>query len=285
MTVRTGVLHNAQFKNGGIISLPPFPDFINLAEPQLHEYGTSQLYDLGTKYEFNDKVFRYCKADTGGNLYPHQGAGNKNAIALSYTTLSYPDADAATVAAAAGATSIYVVAASISKDEWKGGHVVVGHNSTATVQNRGIIGNDASATIAAVANVVKIDLDFPIQTALVAGTSGIEVSKSIYSNIKRPDTWHFTVIVVPCIYIATNAAQYFWGQTWGLCWMTPQATGFGDGTAHAGHEREVYFHAEGSLWENYRNYNGSFSLQRAGYIVDFTGAPEDTSLVFLQLGH
>jgi len=280
---QTVINHDLRSVNSGTIWLPPNPTYVTMETPQLHATSTTQLFDLETRYTFNNKVFRYCKADTGGSLRCEFGAGNKNAISVSYTTLSYPDADAATVAAAVGATSVYVVDAGTTKDEYKGGHVILGHNSTATTQNRGIIGNDASATVAGVANVVKIDLDFPLQTALVAGTSGIEVSKSIYSNVKKPDDWHFTVVCVPCVYVATNAAEYFWGQTWGPVWMTPQATGFGDGTAHAGHEREVYFHAEGSLWENYLNYNGSFSLQRAGYILDYTGAPEDTSLVMLQL--
>lgn len=283
MSTKSITNHDLRSVDSGTIYLPPNASIGNLHIPKLHETSTGKLYDIATKYVFNDKVFRYCQADTGGKLICSFGAGNKNAISIAYTTLSYPDANATTVAAVVGATSVYVVKAGATKDEYKGGHAILGHNSDPTLQNRGIVGNDKAATVAGVSNVVKIDLDFPLQIALVAATSGIEVSKSIYSNVKKPDDWHFTVVCVPCVYVATNAGEYFWGQTWGPVWLTPAATGFGNGSAGAGHEREVYFHAEGSLWENYLNYNGSYSLQRAGYILDYTGSPEDTSLIMLQL--
>jgi len=261
MVVRNNDLRQV---DSGTIWLPPNASLANMAIPKLHETSLTKLYDLGTKFTYNDKVFRYCRADSGGILNPQYGAGNKNDIAISYTTLSYPDADATTVAAAVGATSVYVVKASATKDEYKGGHIVVGHNSDSTIQNRGILGNDAAATIAGVSNVVKIDLDFPLQTALVAGTSGVEVWKSIYSNVKKADTGYFGIVCVPCVYQATNAQEYFWGQTWGPAYLTAAATGYG---ASEG-ERTLTFNKEGALTDLYTQlHTNGFAFQIAGYLI------------------
>ena len=278
--------HDLRSVNSGTVYLPPNAEFGNLQIPSLHETSTTQLYDLGTKYVFNDKVFKHFRTNTGGSLSAQRGAMNQNAIVVAYTTLSYPVAAAPTVAAAVGATSVYVVKAGVAKDDYKYGHVILGHNSDATCQNRGIIGNDASATVAGVANVVKIDLEFPLHTALVAGTSGIEVMKSIYGNVAQgtgvgvaSELWK-AVVCVPCIYIATTALEYFWGQTWGPVWLTPGAAGYG-ATAS---ERLLVFDGYGSVQDfTTVNITGVKGYQIAGFLLDSTVAPEDCSFVMLQI--
>jgi len=261
------------FDNGGTVILPPNPSILNLSEPNLESYGTEKLYELGTKYIFNDRVFRYCKANTGHWLRAHYGAGTENAIAFAYTTLSYPSASATTVAAAVGATSVYVVDAGTTKDEYKYGHVILGHNSDATCQNRGIIGNDAAATIAGVANVVKIDLDYPLQIALVAATSGIEVWKSPYTDLQGSPGEHASVICVPCVYVATTAAEYFWGQTWGPIWMTGGIAGFGA----AQEERELVFDGQGCLVDALTEVGSA--RQHAGFVLEMTSGGDSTFMM------
>jgi len=267
------VNHDLRCVDGGTLYTPPNASIVNLDRPSLHETSSTPLYDLGTKFVFNDKVYKYCKAGTGGWLRPQNGAGTNVAISVSYTTLSYPDATATTVAAAVGATSVYVVDAGTTKDEYKGGHVILGHNSNATTQNRGIIGNDAAATIAGVANVVKIDLDYPLHTALVAATSGIEVWQSPYADLQGSPGEHASVICVPCVYVATTAAEYFWGQTWGAIWMTGGIAGFGG----AQEERALVFNGEGALVDALTEVGSA--RQHAGFVLEMTSGGDSTFMM------
>jgi len=262
------------FDNGGTIILPPNPSILNLAEPELHSYGTEKLYEVGTKYLFNDRVYKYCRAGTGGWLRTQSGAGTNLTLPFAYTTLSYPDATATTVAAAVGATSVYVVDAGTTKDEYKYGHVILGHNSNATTQNRGIIGNDAAATIAGVANVVKIDLDYPLQIALVAATSGIEVWYSPYEGLQGSPGEHASVICVPTVYVATTAYDYFWGQTWGPIWLTGSIAGFG----YTQKERQLVFTGEGSVVDALTDIG--VARQHAGFVIEATN---DSTFMMLQI--
>jgi len=57
----TKTRHSIVFDNGGALYLPPYADPINLVEPDLHETSTTKLYELGSRYVFNDKVFRYVR--------------------------------------------------------------------------------------------------------------------------------------------------------------------------------------------------------------------------------
>lgn len=62
--------------NGGTIKLVPYPNFPNLAIPDLSVPDASQLYDVGTEYEYNGKAYFYAKAS--GTVAPDMPVKTKN---------------------------------------------------------------------------------------------------------------------------------------------------------------------------------------------------------------
>lgn len=242
--------------------------------PPIYETYTTERWPIGTKLQMGDKVYVFCRANTGGELNCQQSATNQNAIDIAYTTVA--------VNAAAGDKEVYVTKASASEDDYKGGHVILGHNSSATTQNRGIIASSATDSD----GYVKLTLDGKLQIGLTAGTSGIEVMKSIYSSVAQGDgsghsaSGYKASVCVPCVYVATTAGEYFWGQTWGPIWLTPGATGYG-ATAN---ERMLIFDGYGSVQDfTTVNHTGAEGYQLAGFLLDNTSSPEDCSFVMLQI--
>jgi len=253
--------------DSGIIYLPPNATIKNMAAPSLHESSLVQLYDLGTKYVYNDKVFKYCRANTGGILNCNQGAANHHAIVIARALVAED--------AVAGATVIYVEQAGASKDDYKYGHVYLAASGGVDAQSRGIIASAATNDDGDVA----LTLDFPLERSIAAATDYATVYGCIYSNVARPTDQYFGVVCVPCVQIATTALEYFWGMTWGILYVTPGAAGYGAATG----ERTMVFDGYGSIQLQKTMLDAGYSLQIAGFQVVNTITPEDCNCIMLQI--
>jgi hypothetical protein len=199
--------------------------------PSIYSPDSTQLYELGTRYQVDDRVFRYALAGTAG---VNAGYG-----AFFYVTttlgLGY---EAVHVAADAGATSIIVTEASITANKWDGGYVVVGHNDADTTQNRRIVSNTATDGDTH----VTIELDGPLHVALTT-SEGVEIIPNIYSDLQTAGGQEYVSVAgVPAV--TTTTGKYFWVQTWGPCWIVPGGAGTPGSTAA---ERTVYFQGNGTI--------------------------------------
>ena len=215
---------------------------------EIYNADSTQLYDLGTRLQVDDRVFRYALCGTNG-VNAGWGAFYKVSLAITYEA-----ADAVVI----GDRTITINEAGITLNQLKGGYIVMGHNSAATTQNRRIVSNTVSSGGECIAT-----LDGPIA---VAGTLSIEVIPNIYGNLQVAGSQEYDGVAGVPARTATTG-QYFWVQTWGPCWIVPGGAGTPGSTAA---ERAVYFTGDGSI-------NGAVGMasesteahyrQYAGYII------------------
>jgi hypothetical protein len=259
--------HPIVCENGGILRLPPFPNFPNLTTPDLSKPDDSQLYDIAARYEYNDCHYFYSRAagTVGPNMavkpYCHQAVGFRSIQA----------------AAAQYATSIYLTTTAndddgsgsgiFVKDALKGGKCVVYPAAGATYCfTRGIVGSSYLAAY----GTLRLDLDAPIPYALTTADY-VEAMLS---------PWYQVVLGTGCIIsqqvqtgcgipaVRATSGQWFWTQTWGLTWCSPASTlGNADNN-----QRGAWFQADGSVCSEDNNADAILG-QYAGWVAsqDYAG--------------
>jgi hypothetical protein len=142
-------------------------------------------------------------------------------IGCSFTYTGYTAVTAFAVAAAIGDRSITIPAAThaaLTEDELRNGYVVIGLGyDTASVQFRGIIGNDAS-----ILNVAfKVYLDAPLTSAITTSIY-CETYKNPYGALDQ--TAGVTIAKAGIAAVTVSATdKYFWVQTKGLTWCSSAA--------------------------------------------------------------
>ena len=268
----TIVNHDLRAVNSGTITLVPSPNFTSLEIPDLDRPDSTQKYDIGTKFEFNGKVYFY--GYTTSIVTSRKGA-----------LVSYPQAMAQRVTADADlyATSIVVTTVSpdgpsadgtFPVDYLKGGHVVVfAESGGATDFTRGIISN----TVVAVAGVMTIGLDSPLPVELVTGTSVTEAIASPFASVcNNLGSLSQPACGVPTCYSA--ASKWIWLQTWGPCWLAGQTTLGVDGALLAS------FRADGAL-DIESAVTANNTTQPAGYVMfnGSTSGSQGAPFVYLQI--
>jgi hypothetical protein len=179
------------------------------------------MYNLGDRVVLPDgREFRYAKSTGSNALYA--------AHTCQFTYTGYTAWTAFAVGASVGDKEITIPAAAhaaLAKDELRGGYVVIFDGASdyyTTV--RGIIGNDAAANGA----LFKIYLDAALTYAITAGTSACETYQNPYAALKSTEDNATAVAGVPAAYVSATA-QYFWVQTKGPSWVSPQTSCNGHG--------------------------------------------------------
>ena len=167
-------------------------------------------------------------------------------------------------AAAIGDTSVSLAAATHSaftEDELAGGYALF--FVSGNVQVRGIIGNSASESAAA----ITIYLDGPLTTALTTSHAA-EVYINPYGALDQTDASARGKAGVAAVKTASGA--YFWCQTSGPCFINPQTTVTGkEGTG-------CFFRQDGSLDSADFTFDGSGTIpidnttQYAGHVIHGT---------------
>jgi len=229
-------------------------------------------HNIGDRVILPDgREFRYAKSTGSNALYAAHGCGFTYTGLVSYTAFA--------TSHAVGSKEITIPAAThaaLTKDELRGGYVIIfdGASDYATTV-RQIIGNDASTANTA----FNVTLDAAITNAIVSGTEAAEVYRNPYAalDIAASDK---PVAGLPATYVSA-AAQYFWVQVKGICWVAPQ-TGVGDANGQEG----AFWRHDGSLDEAdtalATTVPAGSSSQYAGHVV--TGSQSGNGPLFNLLG-
>ena len=204
-------------------------------------YTTSTIKDpnwnVGDRVVLPDgRVFRYALAT---NAIPSCKFGVKF-----YGQISDGIGVSMAINHAIGAKDIVLTAAGVTKDEFRGGYILI-HVGTHQ-QFRGIIGNSATAD-----GLVTFTLDAGITVALT--TEYCEVLQSPYADVKLTagpsggltGNDYSSVAGIPNV-ITASANQYVWLQTWGPIWINPHGSSLQDAGITGG-ERKLVFDVEGSV--------------------------------------
>jgi len=181
-------------------------------------YQVSSVKD--SKWDVGDRVilpdgreFRYGRSTGAAALFAAHGCEFTYTGLVSYTAFA--------TGHAVGVNEITIPAAThaaLTKDELRGGYVIIfdGATDLGTCTRR-IIGNDVSAADVA----FDVRLDASITNAIVSGTEAVEVYRNPYYALTVASDAAKPKAGLPASYVSA-AAQYFWVQTKGICWISPQ---------------------------------------------------------------
>jgi hypothetical protein len=228
----------------------------------IYSIDATQRYVLGTRHiTWDGNVYKYAKA--GATLDPDLGAKAYATQNLAYVTF------AAGQTAAIGDRSLKCTFAStdglansglVPENELAGGTCVI-FSDTVVTQTRGITGN---SYVAVGGGEATLYLDYPLQAAITAATSFIEAIGSPYLDVRNSQDATKSVIGLP-VSAATTTYPYCWLQTWGKCWIAPQAD-----VGAGAYKNQAVFRDDGSIGphddadavENYAQHAG-FVIQTA----------------------
>ena len=223
-----------------------------------HSTVKDSNYNIGDRVVTPDgRVFRYALAVNA--IEPGRG--------VQFTGTIADDGVSANVnrAQAIDDKEIRFASQSFAKDELRGGYVII-YGGNNAYQQLGIVGNTVCSN-----SELTVYLDRAI-TVAVGSTQFTEILPNPYRYLKREAGSYVSFAGIPMAIV--TAAEYFWVQTWGPCWVNPQS-GVGGGDQ----ERTVVFGPDGSL----RNYDLT-GYQIAGFIIAKTSFDNDAvSFLMLQI--
>jgi len=236
---------------------------------------TTQRYVCGTRLTtWDGRVFKYSRCITaclaGYGAQNDSGIINMN-VALNQNTVVGDRTVSWLLDAGAG----YGLDGTVAEDELAGAYIIMGHGATDVRMNRLIMSNEAGIN----GDAIELVLDGPCSDAATTPFSEILLNPYRYLT-RNVNGVYLSVMCVPAVNV--DALEYFWGQTWGPCWLVP---GGADATpGNTAEDRQVYFVGDGST-------NGGKALsgavegeQKAGFIIDSTvGASNAAPFVMLQL--
>jgi len=232
----------------------------------VNEQSLTQKYPIGMIFEAFGKRYRYCRAAaalTPGkrgcvNLAtpPWEGANATYGLGSDDTTATGKDGDNF-VDIIGGHDHVHTI------DEFQDGNIVIFPVAGIEIFQHRIIGNDYGAT-----HHMRLYIDPPLHEdcALVP----CDISPSRYMNVGAPASvgTQFSVIVIPEI-LVTGDGYYFWGQTKGECWVTPNAP------ITAASTRLVGFHTNGTIIA----FTGA--IQFAGILIASNAAGDDANITLM----
>jgi len=236
-----------------------------------------QRYVFGQRWlDVDGRVFKYSGSKSA--VSPGYGAANgtaASAIINSVTPAAYVVGDE-TILVTVASDEGYAGTGLVAANELAGGYVTFGHGAEAGAQTRRILKNTA---VAANGGTTTLKLDGPVGYAVAAG-GACEVQLNPYAYLKKGALEYNAFMCVPATYVSA-ADKYFWGQSWGPCWMVP---GGGDTTpGNTANDRTAYFVGDGSVNFGYALVIES-GYQKAGFCIDSTsGSVSAMPLVMLQI--
>jgi hypothetical protein len=244
----------------------------------LYVADSTQRFGFGQRFLTNDgRVFKYAKA--GGTL-------NVDLLAQSVVAQHIAFASAP-VAAAAGDTKVSITVAAtdgaaagglVAKDELQGGYVVI-FSDTVVTMLRQIVKNTAVATGGGTS---ILDLDFPLNAAVATADSYLEAMASPYSSIKASTTGDTARGFIGLPLVEATSGKFCWIQTWGPCWVAPQAD-VGTGASNI----QVVARYDGSIQaHDYTDTTYSDKQQHVGFVLSHANAgTQGAPFIMLQISH
>jgi len=279
--------HKLIIDDGKYIQLPPGvggQDIANLQVPTTLATSTAQEYPLGSRFVCGDRIYRYCYAS--GDCDPEWGAykaKKTNTVAVAPTQATATQADG-TIAGAVGSlyvtvtidTEIGVLTTGVlHANELAGGYIVVGNGSAQHPQMRLIVSHPALATAG---GSLTLKLDMPLIAAVTAATTTIELMECPFYCIKADGSGgdYVTFIGIPAC--EASSGEYFWVQTWGVCWITSNSN-----TCDSARDRTIVFVGNGSV-ESSNDETLESGFQIAGVALDMSGsASSNAPMCYLQI--
>ncbi len=248
-------------------------------------YRTSTIqdpdYDVGDRVVLADgRVFRYGKAT---NIVTHIMQGLKfygrveDGISYKVPAQTQKIGDRE-ITVDAGDSGDY------TKDQLKGGYVIVHTHGEYSDFSRGIIGNTASDGDGN----VTLYLDAALKIAVTVAF-GVETCPNPYSILQQATSAagnssgadSYTSVAGFALVLTSVANQYLWIQTWGPIWINPQgAVGYTPAT----NRRTVFFTNEGSIIAASAAAASTSLQQIAGFLITReTAGGTGPPLVMLQI--
>lgn len=233
-------------------------------------------YNIGDRVCLPDgRAFRYAKS--GGACWA--GRGVKFTEDIAAFGIDWVLAASTQII---GDTEVTVTNATLAwtKDELRGGYLLICHATDDKPQFRMITGNNA---VAAGTN-VKVYVDGGFTLAITSGTTRILVQPSPYRNLETApldgvggqNGW-CSHAGIPATYVDVTG-KYFWVQTWGPCWCALQGN-----PGRTASERQLVFRDDGSLGRHDPADALEKYQQNAGFIMDYTSASVTGTWVMLQI--
>jgi len=237
----------------------------------VYEQSLAAKYPLGLRYREPGpmgRTFHYCLA--GGALAkPHIGLANANTL---HEGNSYG-------AVLAGTKTIIVADATGTLNQYKDGILTIFSPAAAPIlppvdQMLRIASNTVTSS-----GYVTLTLKDPLLYDVPNGTF-CGWYPNIYGNIESAWAGPHGFNGFVCVsLIVVTLGYHFWGQTYGFCHGPP----FGDPFGKNAHERDIYFYHDGSLVLASGTTPGTYSFQRAGYLLPRTSADGGDQAYMLQL--
>lgn len=194
----------------------------------------AQNYDLGSRMVVDERTFRYCKA---GAAIVMPGTFRLAITNVPYSTVNDLASVAPVVTVGQSVVAVAVGAfqgGAVIANELVGGWIEVMPTGNVFMWRR-IIANTAVD-----AGNFTITVDRPFTTQIEIGDT-VEVHPSIYRDVQTAGVMpgYMTPVCLPPIEVQNG--YYFWGQSWGPCWIAPA----GPMARSAVHFEDVYFWSNG----------------------------------------
>lgn len=247
---------------------------------EVGEISEKQNYPIGMILERHGRRYRYCKAYEAIAItnrgcpsmvdYPWIATSVRSAKFVSCNSFVAGDRKITLTVDDVVEDSPY---AALTKNFFTGGFINVFYDTNA-IQTIRVSGNDVgNVNASSAANTdIPLYLDEPFAKDYAAGcTVDLYASPYIAIGASTSLTGWASVAVIP--HVAVTSGYFFWGQTRGICWVTPSAGITGTGI------RMVYFHTDGTIKDG----GTDTSLQLAGCIAYKGDNTQDDATIQLML--
>lgn len=239
------------------------------------EQSATQKYPIGTVYEAFGRRYRYCRAAAA--ITP----ARRGCPALIYdtwlastaTTKPQFGSDASAGTGLAG-DDFLVVTFGIDYDTLRpvdclqDGLLTIFDAAGLILDEHRIIGNDASYLVSGADDTIKVYIDPPLARDYTAvPVDGLPSPYNYCGDGGSVGTMTSVICVNPII---VSSGYYFWGQTRGPAWVTPNA---GWQTAAT---REAEWHTDGTI-----KAAAGVALQRAGYLLAECTDSDDAHIMLM----
>ena len=238
-------------------------------DQSVHEQSATQKYPIGTIYESFGKRWRYCRAAAA--ITPAR-RGCPNLAQNPWDAGGYSfGSDGCTATGVSGENYLDVTLSADydierTVDCFQDGIISLFDAAGINIWQYRIIGNDLSHTSN---TIVRLYIDPPLISDMTAvPCDGVP---SPYMNVGDGESVGTGASVVCVNELIVSSGYYFWGQTKGPAWVTPNA---GWNTAST---REAEWHTNGTI-----KAAAGVALQRAGYLLQ-ENSDADDALIMLML--
>ena len=264
---------------GPTLTLPP-------AEQGIYEYSATQKFELGTKFWYGERCFKYARTGATMTLNDRLAYTHPFQVSSSQTIAA---------AATAGATSLSLT---IGTGEGVGGDGAVAADELIgawlTVMKADAAGTDwadmitvmivSNTVVAAGGGTMTVEIDNPIQRLLTA-TAVTDITSNLYRDVRIPNGSQCAsrMVVGKPMSMATTTYPYFWLQTWGPFTASCSLVGE-DAVGGTPTDQTVAVVGNGSLVCINDATEDAESCQRVGVVVTRLEAEtQGTPLLYMQI--